>query len=529
MKKHHKGHRKQHDKRHDKQHDERPEKAPKVCSSAGKEFVPGDQLARIEPLGAVGGVTGSCTLITTARSRILVDAGMFQGGRWADSANRKPLVVSPARLDAVVLTHAHLDHCGLLPRFFTSDKKSGRLNAPIHASTPSAELVPIMLRDSAHIQEVDAEHDNRRAQRRGGRLVTPLYTSVDAERAIERLKPHDFDTEFQVTEDISVRYRRAGHIIGAASVELTITSQGETRRLVFSGDLGRKDAPLVCDPVTPKFDDGPPDLVFCESTYGDREHKDAGDTRAELEAILDETHRSGGTIVIPVFAVGRAQELLLALRQAFADRPDLQRAVILDSPMAITVTGLYRKFTYCFSSQLPQLDAVGGSFEPAGLELTRLPEESMALNDRKGIIILSASGMCDAGRIRHHLKHRLWSPENHIVIVGFQAQGSLGRRLVDGDKRVKMMGEEILVRAKIHTLGGYSAHAAQSSLHEWIDSVRGPATQLVLNHGEDQARATLAQLIQPELPEPPMVPNPCDWMSLPRGADRRAKLHPAVE
>ena len=486
------------------------------------ELEPG-LVARLDPLGAVGGVTGSSLLLTTATSRVLFDAGMFQGGRWADEANHAQLPLRQSALDAIVLTHAHIDHCGLLPRWCKGGNKKA-FRGRVHATRATADLVPVMLRDGAHIQETDAAHHNRRALRRGGKPVEPLYTAEDAEKAIARLVPHEFGEVVQVTDDVAVRFRPAGHIIGAASVEVTVTApDGAVRRIALSGDLGRRDQPLVCDPVPPDFDGVAPDLVLCESTYGDREHKTHGDTHAELLAILERAHASGGTVVIPVFAVGRAQELLLALRRAFLDRPDLERPVVLDSPMAIRVTGLYQEHGTCFRAGLSdeleeQLTADGATFdgfEPRTVELTRTADESRALNGREGLVILSASGMCDAGRIRHHLKHRLWREDDQVVVVGYQARGSLGRRIVEGAERVRLMGEDVVVRAGVHTLGGFSAHAGRGSLLRWIDAVAGADTQVVLNHGEDEARASLAAALRADQSRTAWTPAPRDRIILP--------------
>ena len=492
----------------------------------GEELAPG-LVARLDPIGAVGGVTGSALLVTTAQSRVLFDAGMFQGGRWADEANRAPLPLRGVELDAIVLTHAHIDHCGLLPRWCKGGNKKAFRGA-VHATRATAELVPIMLRDSAHIQEVDAAHHNRRALRRGGKQIEPLYRAEDAERAIERLRPSDFDEVVELTDDIAIRFRPAGHIIGAASVEVTITeggtgSGGAVRRLVLSGDLGRREQPLVCNPVPPDCGGEVPDVVLCESTYGDREHKTHAGTHAELVQVLERARETGGTIVIPVFAVGRAQEIMLALRRAFVDRPDLERPVVLDSPMAITVTGLYQKHGTCFENGLSaELEralredgATFDGFEPAGIEFTRTADESRALNERDGIVILSASGMCDAGRIRHHLKHRLWRDSDQVVIVGYQAKGSLGRRIVEGAERVRLMGEDVVVHAGVHTIGGYSAHAGRAHLLEWIGQVRGDRTQVVLNHGEDEARESLRIALRREQDVKAWTPGPRDSIELP--------------
>jgi len=454
---------------------------------------PGVELT-IEPLGAIGGVTGSRTLITTRTSRVLVDCGMFQGSRTADKMNKEPLGFQPSELDGVLLTHAHIDHSGRLPLLVKPKRKSARLNAPVHATTGTAELLPILLRDSAHIHVSDAQHRTRRARRRGGRDTEPLYTGEDVEWLLNHVEGHEPDAAFDVTPDIRARFREAGHIFGAASIELEIQTPSGTRRVVFSGDIGRKDTPLICDPVVPHFEGHAPDLVFAESTYGDREHRSDQDTTDELFEILERSKKSGGTVIIPVFAVGRAQELLYSLRQAFDARPELARQVVLDSPMAISVTRLYEKSAACFREHPDSSELC--NFEPKDLLFTRSPEQSIALNNRHGLVILSASGMCTAGRIVHHLKHRLWVPQNEIVIVGYQAGGTLGRQLVEGRRRVRIMSEDIAVRATVSTLGGYSAHAGKSELVAWIEAVKGPETTIVLNHGEDEARAALAETLR---------------------------------
>lgn len=459
---------------------------------------------RIEPLGAIGGVTGSRTLITTAKSRVLVDCGMFQGSRSADRLNKESLGVRPSELDGVLLTHAHIDHSGRLPLLVKPKRKADRLSAPIHATSGTAELLPILLRDSAHIQVSDAQLRTRRARRRGGRETEPLYTGEDVEWLLNHVEGHEPGTTIQVTPDIRARFRDAGHILGAASIELEIQTPSGVRRVVFSGDIGRKDTPLLCDPEVPHFEGYAPDLVICESTYGDREHRSDTDTAAELIEILERSKKTGGTVVIPVFAVGRAQELLYSLRQAFDARPELSRQVVLDSPMAISVTRLYEKNATCFLERCHQNDPC--TFEPQDLLFTRSTEQSMALNNRSGMVILSASGMCNAGRILHHLKHRLWVPQNEVVIVGYQARGTLGRQLVDGRRRVRIMGEDIAVRATVSTLGGYSAHAGQSELLEWIQAVTGEDTTLALNHGEDEARLALAELAREAGIKPALMP-----------------------
>lgn len=450
----------------------------------------GEELARLTFLGASGEVTGSSYLLETASARVLFDCGMCQGEHGSRTRNERPFAFDPRGIDAVVLTHAHVDHSGLVPKL-VRDGFRGK----VHATLASGELLGVLLRDSAHIHEQDAKSENRRRQRAGKKPVEPLYEVEDAERALGKLVLHPFDREEELGSDsgLRIRYVRAGHILGAGSVEVWLRNGTVERKVVFSGDLGRKHEPLLLPPEAPSE----ADLVLMESTYGDRDHKDLDATVEELAQALRESTQDGGNVIVPVFAVGRAQEVLhyIGLLEREGRIPELP--VFLDSPMAVRATELYRKYTDCF-----QRTASGTpceALEPRRLELCRTSEDSMRLNDRRGIVILSASGMCEGGRILHHLRHNLWRSSTDVVIVGFQARGTLGRALVGGAKSVRIFGEPVAVRARVRTLGGFSAHAGQSELVEWVTPLVRSGARVALVHGEEEKRAALAAKLRERL------------------------------
>ena len=465
-----------------------------------------DEVGRLTFHGAAGGVTGSCYLLETPECRLLVECGMFQGGAKEEARNRRPFPFDPRGIDAVVLTHAHIDHSGLIPKLVAEGYR-GR----VYATDATCDLVRILWPDSAHIQEHDAKFETRRAMRRGKPPVEPIYGAEDAERALERLEPCRFKETIEVGEGVRVRFRRAGHILGSSSVELWISRDGVERKIVFSGDLGRATEPILLDPDPPTE----ADLLLLESTYGDRDHRGMEESLAELRHIVAAAGAAGENVIVPVFAVGRAQELLFYLsrfeREGGIDVPP----VYLDSPMAIHVTELYHRHHECFGPDLRAVLATGEDpLEPAEFQFCRTPDDSRALNDKRGIIILSASGMCTAGRIVHHLKHGLWRSGTHVVIVGFQAAGTVGRALVDGARRVRLFGESIAVRAHVHTIGGFSAHAGQSQLVRWSKKILDSGARLVLVHGEEEKRAALAARLQHGVQGTIMQPAAGDSVSL---------------
>jgi metallo-beta-lactamase family protein len=439
--------------------------------------------------GAAHEVTGSNYLLEVGRSRFLVDCGMHQGGRREEALNFAPFPYDPREIEFVLLTHAHIDHSGRLPRLV----KAG-FSGPIYATAATRDLAEIMLLDSAYIQEMEAEWRNRKAKRAGRRGTEPLYTEEDARRAIRLLKTLDYGKPVTLAPGVRVTMHDAGHILGSAFLDLELEEGGERVRVLFSGDIGQPDQPIIRDPEVVQETD----YLIMESTYGDRLHVDNGEPEDQLADILEEALRTGGNVIIPAFAVGRTQELLYLLRDIFAKR-GFSMPVYVDSPLATRATEVFRKHREVYDEEANRLvGEPGGVFDFPQLHYTETADESRALNEKRGIVIISASGMADAGRIRHHLKHNLWRPEAHVVIVGFQAQNTLGRRLLDGDKRVRLFGEEIAVRAHIHEITGLSAHADQSQLLAWASHFKPPKLT-ILTHGELNAALALQKLLEERL------------------------------
>lgn len=454
---------------------------------------------KIQFLGAAGEVTGSrhavqCS-INGRNVRFMVDFGMFQGGREATSKNLEPLPFPPKDIDFVVLTHAHIDHSGLLPRLCAQG-----FSGPIYCTAASFELLKILLPDSAHLQRSDVERAVRR-QKAGkwrGDLPVALYSMEEAELALSQCVVVDYGKTVELSKGIVLEFSNAGHILGSAIAILDISEDGtQKKRCVFSGDIGMKGKLLMPDPTLIPH----ADVVVVESTYGDRLHKSLGDTEAELIQVVNKTMSAGGNIVIPAFAVGRTQEMLFLLIDLVKRKLLPHLSIWVDSPMATAATHLTQKFFL-------QLDKEAqATFEwfkqnPGAVDLRFIAdvEESKALNKIKGgAIIISASGMCDAGRIVHHLQNNLPRAQNAIVITGFQAYGSLGRRLVDKATKVRLFGEEVPVRASIHTIGGLSAHADQAGLLEWLRGFKTAPHQTFVVHGEPEASAVFAEAIRQEL------------------------------
>jgi metallo-beta-lactamase family protein len=440
--------------------------------------------------GAAGGeVTGSCYLVQSRSARVLVDCGMFQGGREAEARNRAPGGTRCAHLDAVVLTHAHLDHTGRLPLL----TRSG-FDGPIHATPATQELTGLILRDAAKLQVQDAERQNRKRTRAGEEPIEPLYTPGDVETTLRQLTPAPYHQPVEVAPGIRTTWIEAGHMLGSSSLQLEIEEAGTTRRVVFSGDLGPRGAPILRDFET--FHRA--DLVFLESTYGDHDHRPFAETVDEFVRIVREAVETRGKILVPTFAVGRAQTMMLLLGWMFRTRKVKPFPVFLDSPMAIEATEIYARHVELFDEEMRAYLREGSLRDDLrSLRLTSTAEESKTINDQPGpCLVLAGAGMCNAGRILHHLKHNLWNAGTHVVIVGFQSHGSLGRRLVDGETHVRIHGDVVAVKARIHTLGGFSAHAGQTDLLAWFESLAPARPRVVLTHGEEDARVALAKKIQ---------------------------------
>ena len=444
---------------------------------------------KIQFIGATHEVTGSCTLLEVCGKKYLIDCGMEQG---IDVLENVPIPVPANTIEAVFLTHAHIDHSGMLPKLY----KDG-FRGSIYATSATCDLCNIMLRDSAHIQESEAEWQNRKAQRAGDDLVVPVYTMADAIGAISRFRPCEYGQVIQAEEGVVVRFSDIGHLLGSACIELWLTEEGVTKKIVFSGDVGNIDQPLIKDPLPVEETD----YLVLESTYGNRLHGKPGNTVGELAEIIQRTLDRGGNVVIPSFAVGRTQEMLYAIRQIKQEGMVTGHdgfPVYVDSPLAVEATGIFLQCDQsCFDEETAALVKQGINpiwFDDICLSVTS--EESKQINfDRRPKVILSASGMCEAGRIRHHLKHNLWGEENTVLFVGYQAEGSLGRKLQDGAQYVRLFGEDITVNAQIAALHGTSGHADQAGLLRWLAGFKEKPQTVFVNHGDDASCMIFQKLL----------------------------------
>ena len=434
---------------------------------------------QIKFIGAVHEVTGSCTLLEVNGKQILVDCGMEQGG---DTYENCELPVMPAQIDAVCLTHAHIDHSGMIPALVAKG-----YNGPIYSTVATKKLCDIMLLDSAFIQEQEAEWRNKKAQRSGATPYIPTYTVMDATETLKLFKASDYGEEIEIFEGVKICFTDAGHLLGSSSILFTLTENGETKTILFSGDLGNIDRPLIRNPQSPPD----ADYVVIESTYGDRLHGERPDYVSQLTAIMAETFAKGGNLVIPCFAIGRTQELLYLFRKIKEEKlvSGFENfTVYVDSPLAVEATKIYQEklFDYYDEEALELLDRGINPIEFNGLRLSVTADDSRAINfDMSPKVILSASGMCEAGRIRHHLKHNLWREESTVLFVGYQAEGTLGRKLVSGAESVNLFGEEISVNARIENLAGISGHADRDMLVDWLGGMSKAPERVFVNHGAD--------------------------------------------
>jgi metallo-beta-lactamase family protein len=437
--------------------------------------------------GATGQVTGSCYLLENNNFRLLLDCGLFQGSKDTEAQNTADFPFDPSSIEAVVLSHAHLDHCGRLPKL-VKDGFKGK----VFLTEASFSLLELMLRDAVHIQLRDTEWENKRRQRAGKKLLDPLYDLNDVEALLKLRHPIAYTKEQEILPGITVSFHEAGHILGSSIVRLLINDQDNIKTLVFSGDLGNPNSPLLRDPSILVE----ADLLLLESTYGDRDHKPLENTLDELRETLAEAAKSEGNVIIPAFAVGRTQDLIYWLGKIQRQGGLPQQTIYLDSPMAISASDIYANNTALFNIDDPEFTKIAPQGWHAwlkGLIYSQTAAESMAVNRiAGGAIIIAGSGMCNGGRIRHHLKYNLWRRNAHIIIAGFQAEGTLGRQLIDGNKKyIKILGAEIHIAAKIHTLGALSAHADQSQLLEWAHHFKNPKPRLYLIHGEKTACLSL--------------------------------------
>ncbi|HUG67327.1 MAG TPA: MBL fold metallo-hydrolase [Pirellulaceae bacterium] len=444
-------------------------------------------------LGANRQVTGSRYCLETSDSMIMIDCGMFQEREFL-SRNWEPNSIAPLECDAMLLTHAHLDHCGLIPKLVANG-----FRAPIYCTPPTVDLAEVILRDSAKIQEEDAAYKKKRHEREGRKGKYPekaLYGEEEVLKTLPLFHGVPYETLCRVTDSVSVVFHDAGHILGSAMLEVIVTERGVTRRVLFSGDIGQWNKPLVCDPSL--FESA--DHVVMESTYGDRNHENGGDVETQLCDVINETIALGGNVVIPTFAVERAQELMYYIsRLVHDDRiPDVK--VFLDSPMAVDVTNIFQKYHEYLDQEAGEL--IGSNQSPLhfpGLHLTRSAAQSIAINNEKQpCIIMATSGMCTGGRIKHHLRRNLSRPESTVLFVGYQAHGTLGRLISDGKPEVRIHGRNYESKARIDRIFGFSGHADRKALMHWIGNLKQEPTSIFLTHGEEDAAMSLARHIREE-------------------------------
>ena len=465
---------------------------------------------KITFLGATRTVTGSNYLVEAAGKKFLFDCGMWQGNSELEMQNAEDFEFNPQEIDFMLLTHAHIDHSGRIPKLYKEGYRS-----PIYAHKATCDLCTLMLPDSGHIQEMEIEWKNKKRKRKGEKELPPLYTAEEALRSMEVFEPIQYDEIIEVTPDIHFRLNDAGHMLGSSIIELWVKENGEETKTVFTGDMGNNDLPLLDSPTM--IDSA--DYLVMESTYGSRKHL-RNDEKAEMFLnIVSETLDNGGTVVIPSFAVGRTQEILYEINKLKEVKDDdefrrkyktlMKASVYVDSPLAISATEVFRENTNLFEPEVIEAIEKGDNpLEFPGLKFTRTADESKALNEStESNIIISASGMCEVGRIKHHLKHNLWNPKSTILFVGYQAPGTLGYNIVNGEKKVKIFGEEIAVNARIEYIEGYSGHADQDGLMNFVCSFRTKKPKnIFLVHGEPEAQDVLKEKIESETGIPVVIP-----------------------
>ena len=461
-------------------------------------------------LGATKTVTGSNFLVEGAGKKFLVDCGMYQGSAADEFENEEPFLFNVNEIDFMLLTHAHIDHSGRIPKLYNEGYRN-----QVIATKATCDLCSIMLPDSGHIQEMEVEWKNKKRERKGEEPLPPLYTAADAAKCLEIFRPVQYDEIIDIDENIKVRFNDAGHMLGSAIIEVWVTENGKTEKIVFTGDLGNNDIPLLSPPTMIENTD----YLVMESTYGNRLHMRNDDKAKIFLDVVYETLEKGGTVVIPSFAVGRTQEILYELNRIKEDEHDeefykkykklMSVPVYVDSPLAISATEVFKENMNLFNEETQKIINEGDNpLEFSGLKFTRTADESKALNaSQESSIIISASGMCEVGRIKHHLKHHLWEPNSTILFVGYQAPGTLGRKLVDGEKKVKIFGEEIAVNARIEYIEGYSGHADQEWLMNFVYSFTYPPKHIFLVHGEPEGQIVLKQKLEENTNIPITIPD----------------------
>ena len=486
---------------------------------------------KISFLGATKIVTGANFLIETKSTKFLIDCGLFQGSKPITRMNYQSFSFNPEEIDFMILSHAHIDHSGRIPKLM---KEGFRGN--IYSTKATADLCSIMLPDSGHIQEMENKWDNRKRRRSGEKLRKPLYTMKEAEDSLRFFKPVLYNQKIKLNQDVILRFRDAGHILGSSIIELWIKEDSKKTKLVFSGDLGRRDRPILRDPSL--IDEA--DYLIVESTYGNKLQHPSEDDDKELISIINTSVKRGGNVVIPSFAIERAQDIIYELNKYYTeyikteDQDVLSVPVYVDSPLTVSATEIFLRNPDCFDEDTLKLIKIGNNpLDFYNLKFTRTAEESKQINfSKESKVIISASGMCTAGRIKHHLKHNLWRKESSIVFVGYQANGTLGRRIKDGEKVVKIFGEEIRVNAKIYSLEGFSGHADKEGIIRWIKSFKNRPKKVFVVHGEGEAAGEISRKIEEELKIKTHIPELGETLSiegeivLPGGRleiDRRSK------
>lgn len=463
---------------------------------------------KIKFLGAAKTVTGSFYLIETEKVRFGIDCGLFQGTKELKEKNYSDFAIEPSSIEFLILTHAHIDHSGLIPKLCRKGFKG-----PIYCSPATAELCEVMLPDAGHIQESEVEMKNRKLSRAGKNLLEPIYTAEQAEECLPQLHTLNYDEVVRLAEGVEIRLRDAGHILGSSFVEVWVEENQHKEKIVFSGDIGQGNQPIVKDPTIIES----ADYLLMESTYGDRYHKGTANRAEQLKKIIDDTMQRGGNLIIPSFAVERTQDLLYDLSNLEAQGllyPGIE--IYIDSPLAIAATEIFQKSIENYDDEMMKIVNSGRHpLKLPNLKYSRTREDSVELNKiQTNAIIISASGMCDAGRIKYHLKYNLWRPESTILFVGYQAVGTLGRRILDGEKLVTIHGDQLVVKADIQSIEAYSAHADQIGLMSWLKNFKQKPKTVFLVHGEEKVQPVLADRIQKELNIPVVIPNWLDEMEL---------------
>ncbi|WP_242848892.1 MBL fold metallo-hydrolase RNA specificity domain-containing protein [Syntrophomonas palmitatica] len=463
----------------------------------------GEKLMKLRFLGAAKTVTGSFYVLETGQTRFAVDCGLFQGPKELQERNYQDFPVNPASIDFLIITHAHIDHTGLIPKLCKQGFKG-----TIYCTHATEELCAILLPDSAHIQEMEVERKNRKLARSGQPPIEPIYNVQDAMECMSQFRSLNMDEIIDLSASIKIRLRDAGHILGSAMAELWITEGEQKIKIVFTGDMGNLNQPIVKDPSIIENCD----YLVMESTYGNRLHGPSLSRSDELQKVIEDTMKKGGNLIIPAFAVERTQDLLYDLvnlsRTGKLD-PDIE--IYIDSPLAISATEIFMKNYECFDDETRALmDGHPNFLDGLNIKYSRTKEDSIKLNNKTGnAIIISASGMCEAGRIKHHLKHNLWRPESTVLFVGYQAAGTLGRRILDGEKVVTIHGEKIAIKADIKLIDAYSAHADRNGLIKWLDHFVEPPRRVFIVHGEPEAQTSLAEYLEKDKKYSVFIP---DWL-----------------